>query len=329
VVEPIWLAIPSGFGAPHVVKPFCANLYLFVPWFQVRIHRFTLLVVKYKMSQNPVTATIVIAVYNDWPLLECLLASLKAQWHHQFDVAIADDGSNATFVAHVRQAQQQRYPFKIHHHWQADNGFGKTIVMNQAVANAQNPYLIFIDGDCIPQKHFVDDHLRLARKGQCLAGRRVDLPRDVMQVLDMTHPDTLWRRHIARLVWMSLTQRARNIEKGLRIGLERVNLFANKARGIVGCNFSIFREDLLAINGFDERFNTTWGAEDSDVDRRLRLNGVRVQRAFMCAAMIHFDSSYAKREAWAAAPIDPNKPRYFEMAAAEGSAWTRFGIDKG
>ncbi len=281
------------------------------------------------MNQKPVKATVVIAVYNDWRLLACLLASLKAQWHDQFDVAIADDGSDSTFVAQVRQVQAQGYPFDIRHYWQEDKGFGKTIVMNRAVADAQNPYLIFIDGDCVVQKHFVDDHLRLAKKGQCLAGRRVDVARAALDVLDTTRPETMWKRHIFRLVWMSLTRRSRHVEKGFRVGIGRINRFTYKARGIVGCNFSIFREDLMSINGFDERFNTTWGAEDSDVDRRLRLKGVRIQSAFMCAAMIHFDALYHKRDAWAKASVDSDKPDYFEMAAAEGSAWTRFGIDKG
>ena len=280
------------------------------------------------MNPKPVKATVVIAVYNDWPLLQCVLASLKAQWHDQFDVAIADDGSDATFVDHVKRAQAQGYPFAIGHYWQEDRGFGKTIVMNRAVADAQNPYLIFIDGDCVVQKYFVDDHLRLAQRGQCVAGRRVDLARTALDVLDTNRPETLWQRHILRLLWMSLTRRARHVEKGFRIGVDGINRFAYKERGIVGCNFSIFRDDLLAVNGFDERFNTTWGAEDSDIERRLRLNGTHIQRAFMCAAMLHFDASYDKREAWAKAPEDPNKPKYFQMVAGEGSAWTRFGIDK-
>jgi len=277
---------------------------------------------------NPLTATVVIAAYNDWSLLEFTLQSLKAQWHQQFDVAIADDGSSPEFVAQVKQAQQHGYPFKINHYWQEDDGFGKTVVLNRAVAHAQTPYLIFIDGDCIPQKGFVDDHLRLAKPQQCLTGRRIDLPHQVTHALNMQRPEAIFSRNMGRLFYMSLKNRARNVEKGFRIALSKLNLFKHKDRGIIGCNFSIYRQDLLSINGFDERFRAQWGAEDSDVDRRLRLIGIKVRSLFMCATMIHFDLSYDKRALWATTLADPNKPKYYDLVAAEGQAWTNFGIDK-
>jgi GT2 family glycosyltransferase len=277
---------------------------------------------------NPLTATVVIAVYNDWPLLEYILQSLKAQWHEQFDVAIADDGSKPEFVTHVKQAQQHGYPFKINHHWQEDNGFGKTIVLNQAVTYAQTPYLIFIDGDCVPQIGFVDDHLRLAKPQQCLTGRRIDLPHQATGVLDMQHPESIFSRNRGRFFYMSLKKQARNIEKGFRIAWSKLNLFSHKNRGIIGCNFSIYRQDLMSINGFDERFRAQWGAEDSDVDRRLRQLGIKVQSLFMCATMVHFDLSYEKRALWAINPPDATKPKYYDSVAADGQSWTNFGIDK-
>ena len=252
---------------------------------------------------KPLTATIIIAVYNDWLLLEYILQALKAQWQNDFDVAIADDGSNADFVNQVKEAQKKGYPFSISHYWHEDNGFGKTIVLNQAVAASKHPYLIFIDGDCLPQKGFVQDHLRLAQKGQCLTGRRIDLPHQAVKQLDMTHPEKLFSRNVWRLIFMSLTNRARNIEKGLRIVWSKLNLLNHKDRGIMGCNFSIDRQDLLAINGFDERL-------------------------LMCATMVHFDASYDKRAAWAKAPPDPNNPQYFKKVAAEGQSWTPYGMIK-
>ena len=40
-------------------------------------------------------------------------------------------------------------------------------------------------------------------------------------------------------------------------------------RGIIGCNMSMWRNDLLAVNGWDEDFEG-WGlGEDSDVGSRL------------------------------------------------------------
>jgi GT2 family glycosyltransferase len=40
-------------------------------------------------------------------------------------------------------------------------------------------------------------------------------------------------------------------------------------RGIIGCNMGFWREDLVAVNGFDEAY-TGWGiGEDSDIGARL------------------------------------------------------------
>ncbi len=38
--------------------------------------------------------------------------------------------------------------------------------------------------------------------------------------------------------------------------------------GVIGCNLGIWREDLIAVNGYDESF-TGWGREDSDPAARL------------------------------------------------------------
>jgi hypothetical protein len=39
-------------------------------------------------------------------------------------------------------------------------------------------------------------------------------------------------------------------------------------RGILGCNLGIWRDDLIAINGYDETF-AGWGREDADLGNRL------------------------------------------------------------
>ena len=33
-------------------------------------------------------------------------------------------------------------------------------------------YIIFLDGDCLPHKHFINDHLNLAEIGYFVQGRR-------------------------------------------------------------------------------------------------------------------------------------------------------------
>ena len=63
-------------------------------------------------------------------------------------------------------------PFAVKHAWHEDQGFRKTRILNAAVALAEGDYVVFLDGDCLPARRFVADHLALAEKGTFVQGRR-------------------------------------------------------------------------------------------------------------------------------------------------------------
>ena len=50
--------------------------------------------------------------------------------------------------------------------------------------------------------------------------------------------------------------------------------FGTGLRGIRGCNFAVWRADLLQVNGFNEAF-TGWGREDAELAARLMNAGIR------------------------------------------------------
>jgi hypothetical protein len=60
-----------------------------------------------------------------------------------------------------------------------------------------------------------------------------------------------------------------------------------KKRGILGCNFSIHKKDLLNINGFDERYEAPSIGEDSDIQFRLELTGVQIKSLNNIAVQYH------------------------------------------
>jgi GT2 family glycosyltransferase len=70
--------------------------------------------------------------------------------------------------------------------------------------------------------------------------------------------------------WMK--GRARVIEHGFELPI----FFESRNNGILGCNFSVTRKDFAAVNGYNEEFLGR-GGEDTDIDLRLRRNGVRVR----------------------------------------------------
>lgn len=271
-------------------------------------------------------ASVILAFYNDINLLQHTLNSLNHQYHGQFEVIIADDGSKKDVVDQVKSLLPS-YNFQSKHLWHPDDGFQKTVILNKAVISASTDFLIFLDADCVPQAHFVDDHLRNLTPGVCQAGRRIDTFRDAVDAFADCPPEAFFKKHWFRLLLWSMQGKARNVEKGLRLPYKVASwLPQGRAWSLVGCNFSVCKQDLLAINGFDERAHVQWGAEDSDVDRRLLKSGVRITNLRYQATMIHFDASFFRREAQNA--ISASNSHIFQQAQAENRAWTPFGIVK-
>ena len=121
-------------------------------------------------------------VYNDIRTLTLTFESLKTQTEKDFEVIIADDGSRPEFVSKLNTLIAEA-PFKVKHIWHEDKGWRKEIVMNKAIVASESDYLIFIDGDCIPHKRFIEEHLRFAQYGKVVGGRRV-----MLTILESTIP---------------------------------------------------------------------------------------------------------------------------------------------
>jgi glycosyltransferase involved in cell wall biosynthesis len=269
-------------------------------------------------------ASVVLAFYNDLPLLKMVLAALKAQYDGSFEVLIADDGSGPDVVRGI-EAILNQYPFKLRHLWQPDEGFLKPVILNKAVQAARGDYLIFMDADCVPQRHFVSDHLREAAPGICQTGRRIDVFRDAIYELDCRQPEHIIRRNFGQLWLWLLRGKSRTLEKGLRLPSWLARQLGGRAWGALGCNFSVARQDLLAINGFDERHGVQWGAEDSDVERRLLKFGVKRCSLRYQAIMIHFDQSFFKR---GLSEDAQRRWKFYQQAAEEDRVWTPHGLVK-
>ncbi|WP_221075306.1 glycosyltransferase [Agarivorans aestuarii] len=274
------------------------------------------------MSKNNVLkASVVIAFYNNIKALKLVLRALETQSIADFEVVIADDGSNSTTVEQLEMLQQNSH-LQIQHVWHEDKGFRKNRCLNLAVQAAKNEYLIFIDGDCVPQTHFVEDHLSEAQLGRCLNGRRADLsPQMTRKLFDSTKPASFVRDNFAFIIFTYLLGQGKNIEKGFRISSNTLRRYLQKSnKGIVGCNFSLFKKDLLSINGFDQRYEAAGTGEDSDVEFRLRLKGIVIHPLFYKATQVHLYHQEL--------PRSTKNDFLFKKIQQERQAWTTFGIVK-
>lgn len=221
--------------------------------------------------------SVIISFYNKIELLELIFAALARQTYTDFEVVIADDGSRGDVVERI-ESQLTAHPFPIKHVWHEDRGWRKNVILNRAVEAASGSLLIFIDGDCLPERHFVEDHYRSAQHGVVSTGRRVMLDAGCtarITAKSIRH-GILDGRLLFPLLAATICGHRTGMEQMLRIGGEAVRRLVVKERHrhILGCNFSIFKDDLLKVNGFDERFVHPGYGEDIDLGNRLNRAGI-------------------------------------------------------
>ena len=216
--------------------------------------------------------SVIVTTYNRPDALGLVLRGLAAQNAQDFEVLVADDGSTPDTAAAI-EALRSQLSYDLRHVWQADEGFRAPMARNRAAAQASGDYLIFLDGDCVPLVDFIAMHRRLASSGWFVSGNRVLLS-EAFSAEAVREQTPLWTWGTAQWLTARLSGKVNRLTPLLRL----VNWNQPRADwiGAKTCNLAAWREDFLAVNGFDEDF-VGWGYEDSDFVQRL-LNGGRRRR---------------------------------------------------
>lgn len=229
------------------------------------------------------TITLVVNTYENPHALEKVLASLVRQRVPADEIIIADDGSgDATKAAILRGIHDLHLP--IRHCRQENQGFRRAVILNKAIAMAKADYLVFLDGDCVPEPEFVSDHASLAERGFWVQGRRAFVKESSVENFIPTRG----------CVWsLALKGQLTGLPKALRLPFPIVKR-GRQQRGILGCNLGIWRDDLLAVNGYDESF-VGWGREDADLANRLYHLGRSRKFVYGRAILYHLNHPVASR----------------------------------
>jgi glycosyltransferase involved in cell wall biosynthesis len=232
------------------------------------------------------TITIILTTYN-WPeALRLSLLSLEAQTNKNFEVVIADDGSRY-ITRELIDEHRKILTFNIFHVWQEDKGFRKSKILNQAIQRACGDYLIFLDGDCIVQPDFVDQHIKLAEVGVLVTGGRILLGAKLTAQL-CESKSWVFSNWVRKSFLYRLT---RQMNKLLPLFIKLPDFKARiykdfKWSRIKGCNMAAWRQDIMKINGFDESLEG-WGHEDADFVFRLHSNGVKRKSGSWATEVLH------------------------------------------
>ena len=227
----------------------------------------------------------IVLTYNRSDALLAVLRSLARQCNQSHEVLVADDGSSPEQVD-VLVAERPKFECALRHIWHPDRGFTAAAARNLGAHHAIGDYLVFLDGDCVPGPSFVQAHTRLAEKAFFVNGSRVLLSKRLTDRVVRCEIDLLDQQPN---FWIQARLNGDSNKLlhliGWPIGLNRVQK-SFTWKGIRSCNLAVWRDDLFAINGFDENFEG-WGHEDADLVLRLSHLGVQRKNGFWATEVYH------------------------------------------
>jgi glycosyltransferase involved in cell wall biosynthesis len=211
-------------------------------------------------------------------LRHCLTGYL-CQTVKAFEVVIADDGST-DHTKEVIQEFSDKAPFPIRHVRHDHEGHRRASILNKGISECSAPIILFTDCDSIPMNDLLQVHLQFDAKDKMLCGGYIRLteketdeitPPFILQgqyeeFLTPERKRRLRRRHLKDLLYRALWKSGRPTN--------------------IGLNYSVRREHLDKINGYDEQFKG-WGGADEDVRRRLQMVGVSPKSIWTQAVVLH------------------------------------------
>lgn len=208
--------------------------------------------------------------------LDLVLEAVSLQTRLPFEVLIVDDGADEQTSVVVEKWRAQ-LPIRIECFHQAHEFFRRSAALNAVVRHATGNYFIFIDGDCLPHRRFVADHLKHAQPGAFVQGRRAGIRARYVRKISPRrfHPLALFLR-----------RQLYDLHRGLRRPWPTIK--TEPRRAINGCNFAVWRDDFYQVNGYNEAL-VGLGLEDTELAERLVNSGLISKTVYGQMIVYHLD----------------------------------------
>lgn len=223
--------------------------------------------------------SIIITTYNRPDALAKVLEGLRCQTRPADEVIVADDGSGPE-TAEMICGFMADSPYPLYHVWQEDCGFRAARIRNKAINKSSGEYIVLLDGDCIPGKHFIEDHCLLAKKSYFFQGKRILISRGLSQTFTQADANSALKLLKYFMLW-NISNSHHLIRLSFLPAGSSISL-----RGIRSCNMGFFRKDIFAVNGFNEDF-VGWGREDSELAVRFFNYGLKKREHPFMAICYH------------------------------------------
>ncbi|WP_179016901.1 glycosyltransferase family 2 protein [Winogradskyella forsetii] len=266
--------------------------------------------------------SVIVSTYNSVDWLRKVLEGYKHQEYDHYEVIVADDGSGEE-TRQLIESYQTDYPVKLRHIWHEDLGYRRQELLNKVIMQAEYDYILMTDGDCIPRKDFLAVHAKFAEKGYFLSGGYCKLNMPLSKAIDEEHIakedcfDVNWLKSNGGLQ----SKNALKISAGETLATF-LDFVTPTGATFNNCNSSAWKEDLIAINGYDERMQ--YGGPDRELGERLMNYGIKPKQIRHQAICLHLDH---KRGYKTKKSLDRNL-QIRKDVKTQKLTWTDFGIVK-
>jgi GT2 family glycosyltransferase len=195
---------------------------------------------------------LLVSYYNRPDLLRLCLTSVMMQARKPDQLIICDDASPV--------APPNEFPVDLYIRRKVHDGFGKELVVNRALLETNCDYIVVLDQDCVVARDFLWWHESLARRGQIMCSMYSSLTQEESAAVDAT-------KIIMGSIWSWETPR-----------------YGSTPNVWCGAGSAVWREDALAVNGFDNRF----GVVGPDYNFGLRLERMGLSWDHLCRYTRYF-----------------------------------------
>ena len=217
---------------------------------------------------NKEKISVIVTLYNRLEYARNMILSLINQTLMIDELIFADDGSKED-VADVIKDLIAKCPFEIKCVYQEDIGFRLARSRNNGARTATGELLIFLDQDVIMPDDFIEKIYNARKKKRIVFSRGVLSYERQKEKIQM---DLNQGKNFSKIYKFVTSRQKSEIKKFVKRDILYRVLYKLKLRTrgakIVGLIFSLYREDYVAINGFDENY-IGWGHEDDDFGNRF------------------------------------------------------------
>lgn len=223
--------------------------------------------------------TVIVTIYNRLEYARNILLSLLNQTQMIDELIFVDDGSKEN-VENIIEDLIERCSFSIKKTYQADLNFRAARSRNNGAREAKGDYLIFLDQDMIIPDDFIEKIYKARKRKRIICTKVISSTEEQKNKIQCEIKKE--NKVNYTYIYQKYINNTQKVEVVRKIKKDMIYRYLYKLRlrqrgiKLLGLNFSLYKEDYIAINGFDEKY-VGWGEEDDDFGNRFFKYGGEVE----------------------------------------------------